>query len=78
MGSFYATCSISKMTLSNQKTSIQLLVPRKVYNGDDKGLYVSNDGACGKYIPFGFPIHGNYYDYGRIENVIRDKNVEML
>lgn len=80
MGSFYSTCSISHMTLKNQKTSIQILAPN--YNlsmgGDRLGLIVSNDGAQALFSPFGFPIHGEYSDCGEIDNIIRDKNVEMI
>lgn len=79
MGSFYTTCSISHMVLSNQKTSIQLLVPN--YSTDFKehlGMIVSNDGSQCFFAPFGFPIHGRYYDYGGIEDIQRDKNVEIL
>lgn len=79
MGSFYSTCSVSNMTLTNQKTSILLLSPG--YSTDFKGhlnMIVSNDGSQAFFSPFGFPIHGEYYDYGRIENIQRDKNVQML
>lgn len=79
MGSFYSTCSISNMTLSSQKTSIQLLVPG--YSTDYKehmGMVVSNDGAQCFFSPFAFPIHGVYDDYGYIHSIKRDKNVEML
>lgn len=79
MGSFYSTCSVSNMTLSNQKTSVQLLSPG--YSTDFKGhmnMIVSNDGAQAFFSPFGFPIHGRYDDYGYIINIKRDKNVEML
>lgn len=79
MGSFYSTCSVSNMTLTNQKTSILLLAPG--YSTDFKGylnMIVSNDGSQAFFSPFGFPIHGEYYDYGRIENIQHDKNVQML
>lgn len=79
MGSFYSTCSVSSMTLSNQKTSIQLLAPNHSTDfSEHLNMVVSNDGAQAFFSPFGFPIHGEYYDYGRIENIVRDKNVEML
>jgi hypothetical protein len=79
MGSFYSTCSVSNMTLSNQKTSVQLISPG--YSTDFKGhmnMVVSNDGAQAFFSPFGFPIHGRYDDYGHITSIKRDKNVEML
>jgi len=67
------------MTLTNQKTSIQLLVPTFSKDfSEHKGMIVSNDGAMCFFAPFGFPIHGRYYDYGQIEDIERDANVEML
>lgn len=79
MGSFYSTCSVSNMTLTSQKTSILLLAPG--YSTDlssHLNMIVSNDGAQAFFSPFGFPIHGEYDDYGYIVNIKRDKNVEML
>jgi len=79
MGSFYSTCSVSNMTLSSQNTSILILAPS--YDTTFKehlNMIVSNDGAQAFFSPFGFPIHGTYDDYGYIENIKRDKNVEML
>lgn len=79
MGSFYSTCSVSHMTLRGEKTSIQLLVPNFYKDfSDSLGMMVSNDGCQMFFSPFGFPIHGEYYDYGQITNIKRDKNVEML
>ena len=79
MGSFYSTCSASGMTLTSQKTSILLLAPG--YSTDFKehlGMIVSNDGCQAFFSPFGFPIHGEYDDYGYISDIKRDKNVELL
>jgi len=68
------------MTLSSQKTSIQLLVPgySTDYKGEHMGMVVSNDGSQCFFSPFGFPIHGVYDDYGYIHSIKRDKNVIML
>lgn len=93
MGSFYATCSLSQMTLFNQETSIQLMVPSNYGSWDDdgtyrmsnklnisydKGLYVSNSVPFGLFTFFGFPINGKYDDYGLIHSVQEDKNTEIL
>ena len=79
MGSFFMTCSISHMTLNNQKTSIQLLVPgySTDYSEHMSGI-CSNEGAQAFFSPFGFPIHGRYDDYGHLKDIQRDKNVELL
>ncbi len=83
MGSFYLTCSISHMTLTNQKTSVQLLIPTMDYKGNTdlnghRNLICTNEGAQAFFSPFGFPIKGEYYDYGYIDEIQRDKNVEQL
>jgi len=79
MGSFFMTCSISHMTLNNQKTSIQLLVSgySTDYSEHMSGI-CSNEGAQALFSPFGFPIHGRYDDYGHLRDIQRDKNVELL
>ena len=79
MGSFYSSCSISHMTLSNQKTSVLLLIPGWGTDiHDHRGMIVSNEGSQAFYSPFGFPIHGEYYDYGYLENIKEDSNTKML
>lgn len=79
MGSFYSTCSVSHMTLTNQKTSILLLVPGYCQDfNEQKNMIASNDGCQAFFSPFGFPIHGEYDDYGYISDIKRDKNVEMI
>lgn len=78
MGSFYSSCSVSGMTLSHQKTSILLLTPNAESFSEHLNMIVCNDGCQAFFSPFGFPIHGNYDDYGYIRNIKRDKNVEML
>ena len=79
MGSFNSTCSVSHMTLINQKTSILLLVPGFSKDFEEhKSMIASNEGCQTFFSPFGFPIHGQYDDYGYIDNIKRDKNVEMI
>ena len=89
MGSFYATDSITDASIiDGDATYMQLILPTWVPNpysidGEkngcgEKGLRVSNDGAMGEFVPFGFPILGRYADYGDIDDIERDRNVEML
>jgi hypothetical protein len=67
------------MTLSNQKTSVLLLIPGWGTDiHDHRGMIVSNEGSQAFYSPFGFPIHGEYYDYGYLENIKEDSNTKML
>lgn len=44
----------------------------------EKGLICSNEGSLALFSPFGFPIRGKYYDYGKIEDIEKDKNVKAL
>lgn len=67
------------MTLTNQRTSILILVPGyDISFKEHLNMIVSNDGSQAFFSPFGFPIHGKYDDYGHLTDIKRDKNVEML
>lgn len=79
MGSFYSTCSISGMTLTKQKTSILLLAPgfyTDTFEG--RGMIVSNRMAQYHWVPFGFPMRGEYDDYGYIINFEENEFTKML
>lgn len=78
MGSFYSTCSVSNMTLVNQKTSIQLLISNRENLNKHKSMIVFNEGSQGFYSPFAFTINGFYDDYGYLENIVEDHNTKML
>ena len=78
MGSFYSTCSASGMTLTGQKTSILLLVPGYSSNFKEHLGMIVSDGCQTFFSPFGFPIHGEYDDYGYITNIVRTKSVDIL
>lgn len=93
MGSFYSNCSITNMTLTHQKVARLLLVPshfridislemKEYYDSRNllkaKGLITSNEGSLAMFSPFGFPIFGEYDDYGNLCNINRDRNVEIL
>lgn len=89
MGSFYSTCSISDISIvGGDRMYMQLILPTWVKNpysidGEqigcgEKGLRVSNEGALGEFVPFGFPIDGKYADYGNISDIKPSRNIEML
>lgn len=94
MGSFYSTCSITGMTLKDQRVARLLLLPggyRKpnppgfpdTYDSrvdmiTGKGLLVSNSGCQGLFCAFGFPVFGRYYDYGRIDSIEETPSVQLL
>lgn len=68
--------------MDGQPCYMQLLVPAwgALQNelASSRGLLVSNKGSQMFYAPFGFPILGEYADYGDIDGIVRDQNVEML
>lgn len=94
MGSFYSTCSITGMTLSYQRVARLLLLPSGYWDRtsigksgvydtrvemiSSKGLMVSNDGSQGLFCAAGFPIFGEYADYGRIKSIERTQSVKLL
>lgn len=89
MGSFYATCSITDLSITDgDQMYMQLIIPTWVknphsidgeqYGCGEKGLRVSNEGAMGEFVPFGFPIAGHYADYGNMDGITKDRNIEML
>lgn len=89
MGSFYSTCSITDLSITDgDQMYMQLILPSWVTNphsidGErigcgEKGLRVSNEGPLGEFVPFGFPIAGHYADYGDIGGIVKNRNIEML
>lgn len=82
MGSFYATDLLTGTTIiDGHNTSIQLLTPS--YAGlnaisDSNNMIVEESLSQSIYTPFAFPINGKYADYGKICDIVRDNNVEML
>jgi len=86
MGSFDVLCSITGMNITpGDPIARFFILPKRLYSDWDsrnffkeKAPLVSNDACYAMYVPFGFAIIGEYGDYGHIENIKRDKNVEML
>lgn len=87
MGSFYSSCSVTGDTIKDGDKMVRLLlVPSAHYDGyssvveysNQTQLYVSNNGSQGIYSPFGFPVIGEYNDYGDIANIVEDYNTELL
>lgn len=86
MGSFDLLCSITGMTLRSGDPMVRMLiVPAHLRDRWDsrnhfkeKAPLVSNEMGLAMFIPFGFPIRGEYYDYGQITNIVEDKNTKSL
>ena len=82
MGSFDVACGVSRITIHPRNKAV--LVPLMTISDDEDsrnfsgGNIVSNYGPKHTYIPFALPIVGKYDDYGRMGNIVRDKNVEVI
>lgn len=87
MGSFDILCSITGMTLHVDDPMVRMLiVPRRNRPSSldsrnyfkNKAPLVSNEMGLEIFVPFGFPIRGQYHDYGQIVNIVEDKNTKIL
>ena len=78
MGSFNIVCSVSNISISSGDpiVFIPLEVAKYPYKvGDGNHTLISSH--C-FYAPVTMPIFGEYDDYGGIENIIRDENLEII
>lgn len=86
MGSFNVAATMSKISLNaGDKVVFIPLLPRDYgYKKEPnviigpQSMVVSNDGAPAYYTPSFLPIFGEYNDYGSIEDIERDKNVDYI
>lgn len=86
MGSFNVAGSMSNISIGpgRKVVFIPLLPTRYMYNGEGdisihpQTMIVSNDGAAAYFSPRFLPIVGEYNDYGTLENIERDNNVEYI
>lgn len=70
MGCFKQTSFLSNLQLSDGTPSVLIFMKTK---GRGHATYATDN-----YEPILMPIFGTYDDYGRIENIERDKNVEFI
>lgn len=68
MGSWSVYCSISRITINSGTKCVFLPL---IKNNSGSSEYDSH-------IPATLPIFGEYNDYGGIENIVRDENVELI
>jgi hypothetical protein len=87
MGHFSHTCKLSHLPIiGGTKVVLFLLKMRDHwYEYSEKSLrqygttyMCSNDGTTARFIPFAFPIRGEYDDYGGITNIEQDENTAFL
>ncbi len=80
MGCFSVSCMASGISMY---TSPACIIPLKKSKYADSAYefgksIVSNDGSSALFEPIALPVFGNLDSYGRLENIVRDKNVEVL
>lgn len=74
MGTWNGTCGLSNLSI-NCGEKIKLIILRK---SNTISGYAGNCEPNDNYVPIAFPISGTYDDYGCIENIVRDINVETI
>ena len=86
MGSFSASCGITKLTIGcGDKCLLLPLIPAKRFDGKMKRenhvfvksthLFVYNTDM---WEPFCLPIEGRYDDYGSLEDIVKNENTKIL
>jgi hypothetical protein len=87
MGSYTHNCKLTGVPITaGEPIALVMLHPNKsLYEYSEESLrnygttyYCSNEGPRFKFTPFAFPIFGKYNDYGSMEDIVRDDNVELL
>lgn len=73
MGCFNINGGISKLPISYGDDCFLLI---GLYNKSIQDSFLDSYGFL--FTPIALPIYGKYDDYGRIENIIKDKNVEVI
>lgn len=89
MGCSYISDSITDITITeDEEVYMQFITPTWVDNCysleeqklglSEKGVRVSNNYSLAEFVPFGFPILGDSTDYGMLDNIVYNKNTELL
>jgi len=78
LGNFNAACSISSISIGGGDSVVYIPLeiskyPYKISDGNNFLIY----SHC-FYSPVTLPIFGDYDDYGRVENIKRDTNVDII
>ena len=82
MGSFYVNGFFSGLDLEYDDKAFLLLGvfchPPYKFNSDEDEDFRSGNKYIGNIEPIAFPIFCEYFDYGRVYNIIRDDNVRKI
>lgn len=70
MGSFNVACSASHISINAGDPCLILPLKKQKYSANlNSSMIVTNEGACGFFVPFCLPIVGTYDDCGNIDNI---------
>jgi len=86
MGHFSYSCQLTGIPItSGTPVVIVVLKPCPLFDYESdklkkygKSSFITNEGPSVKFKPVWFPIKGTYDEYGGIENIEKDDNVEIL
>lgn len=87
MGHFSHTCKLTGIPITGGVPVVLIVMKHAndLYDNSEESLMqygktymCSNEGTRLKYMPCWFPIHGQYDEYGGIENIVKDDNTEVL
>lgn len=80
MGCFNVACGISKISIGSNDPVVFLPLRKNSYReeGDSHKAYPFLVHPWDVYVPITLPINGQYNEYGGIDNIVRDKNVEII
>ena len=74
MGSFAVGCGVSNLPIKNYDPVVFVFLVKNS-NKENRTFLLHNDDL---YKPFLLPIKGTYNDYGTLENIEKDINVELI
>lgn len=79
MGCFNVSCGVSAISMYVDDAVLIPLLPTRAGTKNHQGAnLVSNSGAQVLYYPVTLPIFGSLDSYGRLEDIVRDANVEAI
>lgn len=85
MGHFTHNCKLSGLPITGNAVLIVMKPQPNLWDNSEESLkkygktyLCSNDGTRLKFIPYWFPIKGEYNDYGSLQNIIHDDNTKIL
>lgn len=73
MGSYNQSCNISNLTIKENDSCYCIILIK-----DKNRTTAYSEISLSEYIPFGFPILGEYNGFGNLKNIEKNKNTEVF